>query len=149
MGLLIFVYHYWCWRAGGAAPVKTSTGNNFPTMHIWSLRFWAKLLTSSTKVYEGRDKGAAKGVVRRNGCPKGRFWRVRFFSAPLRFALWTTPERSWKRSGGREETDSPKTPFWTTISPHDAFAAPLARSTNLLSVVQSTGFVKETFGLKA
>ena len=27
-GRLIF-YHYWCWRAGGAAPVKTSTGNNF------------------------------------------------------------------------------------------------------------------------
>ena len=29
---------------------------------------------------------------------------------------------------GREETDSPKTPFWTTVSPHDAFAAPLAHS---------------------
>ena len=29
---------------------------------------------------------------------------------------------------GREETDSPKTPFWTTVSPHDAFSAPLARS---------------------
>ena len=29
---------------------------------------------------------------------------------------------------GREETDSPKKPFWTTVSPHDAFAAPLARS---------------------
>ena len=28
-GRLIFC-HYWCWRAGGAAPVKTSTGNNFP-----------------------------------------------------------------------------------------------------------------------
>ena len=26
-GRLIF-YHYWCWRAGGATPVKTSTGNN-------------------------------------------------------------------------------------------------------------------------
>ena len=25
-----FFYQYWCWRAGGAAPVKTSTGNNFP-----------------------------------------------------------------------------------------------------------------------
>ena len=23
--------------------------------------------------------------------------------------------------------DSPKTPFWTTVSPHDPFAAPLAR----------------------
>ena len=24
--------------------------------------------------------------------------------------------------------DSPKTPFWTTISPHDAFAAPLSHA---------------------
>ena len=29
LGRLIF-YHYWCWRAGGAVPVKTSTGNHFP-----------------------------------------------------------------------------------------------------------------------
>ena len=28
-GRLIF-YHYWCWGARGAVPVKTSTGNNFP-----------------------------------------------------------------------------------------------------------------------
>ena len=28
---------------------------------------------------------------------------------------------------GAEETDSPKAPFWTTVSPHDPFAAPLAR----------------------
>ena len=25
-------------------------------------------------------------------------------------------------------TDSPKPPFWTTVSPHDAFSAPLAHS---------------------
>ena len=30
---------------------------------------------------------SGEGVVRRNGCPKGCFWRVRFFSAPLSFAL--------------------------------------------------------------
>ena len=29
--------------------------------------------------------------------------------------------------GAKEEADSPKTPFSTTVSPHDAFAAPLAR----------------------
>ena len=29
---------------------------------------------------------------------------------------------------GRKETDSPKTSFWTTVSLHDAFSAPLARS---------------------
>ena len=33
-----------------------------------------------------------EGVVRRNGCPKGCFWRVRFFSAPLRFVLKNTCE---------------------------------------------------------
>ena len=32
------------------------------------------------------------------------------------------------RKGTEKETDSPKTPFWTTVSPHDAFSAPLARS---------------------
>ena len=30
---------------------------------------------------------SAKGVVRRNGCPKGCFWRVRFLSVLFRFAL--------------------------------------------------------------
>ena len=86
---------------------------DFPGGFFWAL-FW------------GRAKGAANGVVRRNGCPKGCFWRVRFLPAPLRFS---GPFRCFKRKpyGGREETDSPKTPFWTTVSPHDPFAAPLAR----------------------
>ena len=30
--------------------------------------------------------------------------------------------------GAEKKADSPKTPFWTTISPHDAFSAPLACS---------------------
>ena len=30
-GRLIY-YHYWCWHVGGAVPVKTSTGNNFPSL---------------------------------------------------------------------------------------------------------------------
>ena len=33
---------------------------------------------------------SGEGVVWRNGCPKGCFWRVRFFSAPLRFVLKNT-----------------------------------------------------------
>ena len=28
----------------------------------------------------------------------------------------------------QRKTDSPKTPFWTAVSPHDAFSAPLAHS---------------------
>ena len=45
---------------------------------------------------------SGEGVVRSNGCPKGCFWRVRFFSAPLRFAL-KTPEKVLKtlREQGR------------------------------------------------
>ena len=35
---------------------------------------------------------SGEGVVRRNGCPKGCFWRVRFYSAPLRFVLKNTWE---------------------------------------------------------
>ena len=35
---------------------------------------------------------SGEGVVRRNGCPKRCFWRVRFFSAPLRFLSYNT----WK-----------------------------------------------------
>ena len=34
----------------------------------------------------GVRQKSGEGVVRRNGCPKGCFWRVRFFSAPLRFS---------------------------------------------------------------
>ena len=74
----------------------------------------------------GARQRSGEGVVRRNGCPRGCFWTVRFFSAPSRFS---GPFRCLKSKpqGGREETDSPKTPFWITVSPHDPFAAPLAR----------------------
>ena len=30
--------------------------------------------------------------------------------------------------GAEKKTDSPKASFWTTVSPHDAFSAPLALS---------------------
>ena len=41
-GRLIF-YHYWCWRAGSAAPVKTSTGNNF----LENTREFPEIITST------------------------------------------------------------------------------------------------------
>ena len=50
-----------------------------------------------------------------------------FLLCPLRFSGHFRCFKS-KPEGGREETDSPQTPFWTTVSPHDAFAAPLAHS---------------------
>ena len=48
---------------------------------------------------------------------------VHFFSAPLRFAL-----KQLKSLRGQRGNGLPKTPFWMTVSPHDAFSAPLARS---------------------
>ena len=39
---------------------------------------------------------SGEGVVRGNGRPKGCFWRVRFFSAPLRFALKTPENLKWE-----------------------------------------------------
>ena len=73
---------------------------------------------------------SGEGVVRRNGCPKGCFWRVRFFSAPLRLTLkhLKCPENL---KGAKKKRTLQKHPFWTTVSPHDAFAAPLAHSENL------------------
>ena len=42
------------------------------------------LLSLFSSLFWGRQR-SGEGVVRRNGCPKGCFWRVCFFSAPLRF----------------------------------------------------------------
>ena len=36
--------------------------------------------------YLGARQRSGEGVVRRNGCPKGCFWRVCFYSSPLRFS---------------------------------------------------------------
>ena len=39
----------------------------------------------------------------------------------IRFALKTPENLKWEEKNGLS-----KTPFWTTVSPHDAFSAPLA-----------------------
>ena len=45
------------------------------------------ILCQCPSVTIGARQRSGEGVVRGNGRPKGCFWRVRFFSAPLRFAL--------------------------------------------------------------
>ena len=72
---------------------------------------------------------SGEGVVQRNGCPKGRFWRVRFFSAPLRFALKTPANLK-----GQRRNRLSKSTLLTTVSPHDAFSAPLALSDKSLFI---------------
>ena len=55
--------------------------------------------------------------------PKWCFWRVRFFSAPLRFVL-KTPENI----RGKRNRFSKNTLLDDRFSLHDAFSAPLSRS---------------------
>ena len=43
-----------------------------------------------THVSDLLSQRSGEGVVRRNGCPKRCFWRVRFFSAPLRLKVFRT-----------------------------------------------------------
>ena len=63
---------------------------------------------------------AEKALCGETVCPKGCFWRVRFFSAPL--GLSGLFKKGQRRNG------LSKTPCWTTVSPHDTCSAPLARS---------------------
>ena len=53
-----------------------------PEMYRHGYYFWVSIFWFSL----GARQRSSEGVVRRNGCAKGCFWRVRFFSAPLRFS---------------------------------------------------------------
>ena len=75
----------------------------------------------------GRAKGAAKASCGETVVQKGVFGESVSFFAPLKVFRTISSVLRANLKWGREETDSPKTPFWTTVSPHDAFAAPLAR----------------------
>ena len=87
--------------------------------HEWHPFLWRIFNTRLPVVFRARRR-SGEGVVRGNGRPKGCFWRVCFFSAPVKFALKTLEALSGKRRNGLS-----KTPSWTTVSPHDAFSAPL------------------------
>ena len=73
-----------------------------------------------------RAKGAAKGSCGETVVQKVFLGESVSSLPPYGFLLkhLKGPENL---KGDREETDFPKTPFWTTVSPHDPFAAPLAR----------------------
>ena len=68
---------------------------------------------------KGAEKASCGGTVVQKGVLESPFLLF-----PLKVFRCFQGRPYW----GREETDSPKTPFWTTVSPHDAFSAPLAHS---------------------
>ena len=89
-------------------PLEVQNNNKRHSLRVLLLRSWENPpLITPIWVFRGRQRwriGGARlttmlgsrqrsgeAVVRRNGCPKGCFWRVSFFSAPLRLAL-KTPE---------------------------------------------------------
>ena len=59
----------------------------------------------------GARQRSGEGVVRRNGCPKGCFWRVRFFSAPLRFSGRFICFKSKNLKGAEKKRTLQKHPF--------------------------------------
>ena len=86
----------WLWTSRPDHPWKWPTKSRFPEpASIRDRKRWRnwcvigfiknspgqwKLIRGSAFV--GARQRSGEGVVRRNGCPKGCFWRVRFFSAP-------------------------------------------------------------------
>ena len=108
----------------------TPLGTSFTQAHLYDTPFCnvsRKTIVRYPIKIRVRPKERPKASCGETVVQKGVFGESRFFSAPLSFSL-KTPERSSKPLRSREETDSPKTPFWTTVSPHDPFAAPLTHS---------------------
>ena len=77
-------------------------------------------------------QSSGEGVVRRNGCPKGCFWRVRFFSAPLKFVLKNTCEVLKILRGQSRKRTLQKHPFGQPFLRTTPSAAPLARPQEVL-----------------
>ena len=110
-----------------AMPHRTSTRRVLETTHCLlscTLHVTLKMLSHCNM---GVRQRSGEGVVRRNGTvvQKGVL-ESPFLLFPLKVFRCYQGKPYW----GREETDSPKTPFWTTVSPHDAFSASLAPSDN-------------------
>ena len=74
---------------------------------------------SSLKMFRVHQRSGER-IMLGNGCLKGCFWRVRCFSAHLRFS--GVLRANFK---GAEKKRTLQKPFWTTVSPHDAFSTPL------------------------
>ena len=86
----------------------------------------------------GARQKSGEGVMRRNGCPKECFWRVRFFSAPLRFSGPSSVLRE-NLKGAEKKRTLQKHPFGqpllrTTPSPL------LWRALILIGAIKSTHF---------
>ena len=80
------------WFGRGSEVVRRWLGRGSEVVWMWVRGGWlgrvfASGADSLAEVKVRVRQRSGEGVVRRNGCPKGCFWRVRFFSAPLRFVL--------------------------------------------------------------
>ena len=71
----------------GGTSTATSQSESAALLTLLPLRtFKQGVSKQGVTTLVGVRQRSGEGVVRRNGCPKECFWRVRFFSAPLRFS---------------------------------------------------------------
>ena len=59
----------------------------------------------------GARQRSGEGVVRRNGCPKGCLWRVRFFFCPLKVCSLNTLRGPENRRGAEKKRTLQRHPF--------------------------------------
>ena len=86
----------------------------------------------------GARQRSGEGVVQRNGCPKGCFWRVRFFFAPLRFALDISGVVRANLKGAEKKQTLQKHPFGQPFL--RTTPSPLLWRTLTRGVLRSEGF---------
>ena len=81
----------------------------------------------NVEFFWGRAKGAAKASCGETVVQKGVFGESVSSLPPQGFQDLSGVLRA-NLKGAEKKRTLPKTPFWTTVSLHDAFAAPLAHS---------------------